>query len=281
LQGRRIWVAAGIGTAAVALLHLCLAAGFAEPAWEDPSESPAEPLTAVSGEKVVLFVVGDSVARSLARGLEVWGRAHGVRVVNGALVGCGVASPGVRLFPVEIGENIICQARLESWKATIEREHPDAVLVLPGVWDLVERRLADGEAFRGVGDPAFDAWLIREYVTATDILGGSGRHVFWLTFPCPEQKKWPGLLGESAALRTQTVVHLNQFVLPTLISRRSEATELLPFAEKVCPGGLFSHEVGRRENFRSDGLHFRAADALWVADWLGPEVLMRLGRRAN
>ncbi len=278
LRGWRIWAAAGAGTAVVALLHISLAGGLAEPGLLETADSGAESSPIAGGDAPVLLVVGDSVARNLAQGLLAWGREHGVRVVDAAMVGCGIASPGVRRFPVEIGKNELCEDRIDFWKATIEREHPDAVVVLPGVWDLVERRLGTASDFSGPGDPVFDTWLTAEYTTATNILASDGREVFWLTFPCVEQKAWPGLLGESAALQSVTIAHLNEQILPALLSRRANLTALLPLAEKVCPGGGFSHQVGEAGVFRPDGLHFRGPDARWVAEWLGPEILNRLAR---
>ena len=279
---RRVWFAGAhfvraalAGVAAVAVLHVLVAAFFARPGLDAGDEPIPEAAPALRGERTVLGV-GDSVARNLARGLATWGAGRGLRVVNGAFVGNGLAPAEDRRFAGNIQVPARSEDRIALWQEQLDRERPDVVILLPSVWDLVERRLSGHEGVLAPGEHLFDEWLVAEYGAVSERFAGGGRLVLWLTFPCPREQDWPGLLAESAALAPRTIDHLNARILPRVIAARPEDSALLPLAELVCPGGRFSSELAGRTNFRADGLHFRRADAAWVAEWLGPEVVRRL-----
>jgi hypothetical protein len=60
---------------------------------------PARPVASAQSVKSALpvtrlMVVGDSVAITLGRGLERWGPAHGVQVLNDGRVYCGIVRIG-------------------------------------------------------------------------------------------------------------------------------------------------------------------------------------------
>ncbi len=274
-DGARAGVAALAGVAAVAVLHVLVAALLARPGLDTAAEPIPEAAAARDGERTVL-VVGDSVARNLARGLATWGAGRGLRVVNGAFVGNGLARAEGRRFAGNIQVGAGAAERMEMWREQLGQERPEVVLLLPSVWDLVEREFSDREGVLGPGEPLFDDWLVAEYRAVSERFARGGRLVLWLTFPCPREQNWPGLLQESAALRPQTIDHLNDEILPRVIAARPESSALLPLAEHVCPAGRFSSDLAGRSNFRVDGLHFRPADAAWVAEWLGPEVERRM-----
>jgi hypothetical protein len=218
-----------------------------------------------------VLIVGDSVASNLGRALELWSQRTGAALVwNAAQVGCGMAAGGTtNADPPHHVDSVTCQEWRASWPAKVAEFDPDVVLVLTGAWDLPDRSLPDwGGAWRRIGDPVFDAWLLGQYQAAADQLAAGGAAVVWMTAPCTGQV-WAGFaIADTGAFDNARITALNTTVVPKLRGVRP-----LDLAAKVCPGGAFDRNVGGIERARPDGLHFIDDAALWVAEWLGPAVL--------
>jgi hypothetical protein len=92
---------------------------------------------------VRVLVVGDSVADSLALGLERAGPAHGMVVWNAAVDGCGITR--------DVGEQHVwgwqpprpaCSPGWrERWPLQLSQFNPDVVVMLLGTDDEFERRM--------------------------------------------------------------------------------------------------------------------------------------------
>ena len=69
------------------------------------------------------------------------------------------------------------------------------------------------------------------------------------------------------------VTHLNQSILPAVLTSNARVAKLLDLHEAVCPGGRYSNELFGIQPFRRDGIHFSELGQRWVGGWLGPQIL--------
>ncbi len=205
-------------------------------------------------------MLGDSVAQTLGRGLERWGPAHGVTVVNGARFYCGIARGG-RMGALLGRTNTTCGNWAGTWPALLDRTRPEVVVMLTTLWDTGRRQRDEwGPDYLGEGDPRFDQFITDEWARAADLLGSHGARVVWLSDPCSAQD---GLTADSR--------YANANYLTRLIHTRPVVK--VDLYSHVCPGGRFTDRLGTVDGGRPDGVHFSDAGADWVAAWLGPRLV--------
>jgi hypothetical protein len=208
-----------------------------------------------------VLVLGDSQAWVLGNALVRWAEETGEATVwNQGVRGCGIVRGGEAARLGEITQDA-CGDWGEYWGAALRDFDPDAVVVLSGSWDFVDRRLPAWGTFLSYGDATFDAHLVAEYRALTDLALATGASVTWLTTPCYELEGF----GEDPR-------HLNDELLPRVVAgyQRVEVVDL--FAQ-VCPGGRFTQVLDGLENARPDGLHLSDVAADWVVAWLVGEIL--------
>jgi hypothetical protein len=216
------------------------------------------------------------VSRSLGDGLESWAADYGqVAVWNTGSNGCGVARGGELLDILgELPDPEVCNGWGDRWRAQLEDFDPDVVVMLTGVWDLTDRKLPGSDEASHIGQPAYDQYLLDEYVAAVDLLASEGAEVVWLTAPCVGPIL-PGPLADNAALDPERTNYLNATILPQVAAARPEV-EVVDLFGHVCPGGEYTNELGGITYARPDGLHFSPDSARWVADWLGLRLLSQV-----
>jgi peptidoglycan/LPS O-acetylase OafA/YrhL len=206
-----------------------------------------------------ILMVGDSVAQTLARGLERWGPRHGVTVMNGARFYCGIARGG-RLGAMLGRDEGTCGDWAPAWSRLLDRMDPDVVVVLSTMWDIGARQRDEwGPDYLSQGDPRFDAFVTGEWGQAVDLLRSRGARVVWLTNPCGQLEQL------SHDLR-----YANDHYLPVVA--RTRPLVRFDLRGRICPGDRFSDRLGPVERARPDGMHFSDAGADWVASWLGPRL---------
>jgi peptidoglycan/LPS O-acetylase OafA/YrhL len=204
-----------------------------------------------------ILVVGDSVAATLGRGLQQWGRTTGqARVWNVATNWCGIGRGG-KMPMRDSGEE--CNNWGERWSQHLASFDPDVVVVLSDTWDRFDRKLPDWERFLGPEDPRFREWLRSEYAVATELLSSRGAKVAWLTIPC----------SKNADSHTQRLN--NGVIRPVAVDH--PAMSVIDLDAKLCPAGVFVNELDGMSDIRPDGAHFSDRSALWLAEWLGPRLL--------
>jgi hypothetical protein len=142
----RILTPATAGVVAVALV--LTTGGARTPVSEVAAADIAPPPTATSvasGESgpVRVLVVGDSVANSMATGLERAGPSHGMLVWNAAVDGCGISQDvgERRIWDWERARPSCSPGWRERWPAQISQFDPDIVVVLVGNGDTWDRRV--------------------------------------------------------------------------------------------------------------------------------------------
>jgi hypothetical protein len=214
---------------------------------------------------VRVMVVGDSVAMTLGRGLEMWARETGRAVVrNEARKWCSLARDAGRIAGYgETFQSAGCDDWAQRWNDAIEEFDPDAVVVLYTIWELVPRRVPGPDVFLEPGSPTFDRWQLSEYESAADVLTARGAVATWLTIPCsPDVAAGPGTAIE----------HVNGGTIARL-DRRRDDVRVLDLAGEICPGGSFSPSYAGVEDALPDGRHFSDEGAIAIARWLMPIVV--------
>jgi peptidoglycan/LPS O-acetylase OafA/YrhL len=206
-----------------------------------------------------VMVVGDSVASTLGRGLERWGAAHGVAVLNAARSWCPIARGGELAAQFGKSSSAGCDDWPERWGADLDRFHPDVVVVLTTVWDLSARRLPEWGEYLAPGDARFDRRVIDEWQEAVRVLSSRGGRVVWLTIPC----------GRDPALG-HDIDYANLHYVRGLAAG---GVAMVDLARHVCPGGQFSTTIDGVDDARPDGLHFSDPGADATARWLAPLVI--------
>ncbi|MGZ4678454.1 MAG: DUF459 domain-containing protein [Acidimicrobiia bacterium] len=226
-----------------------------------PAPSPAAPVPVAPPPPPVhrILLVGDSVAQTLGRGLERWGPAHGVNVVNAARFYCGIARGG--RIGMALGHTAnACADWGTRWPTLLDRYHPEVVVVLTTIWDISARQRDEwGPDYLNVGDPRFDQFVEGEWRQAVETLGSRGARVVWLTNPCARED-----------MLNDDLHYANAHYIPALLSMSPVVK--VDLASGVCPDGKFSDRIGPVAEGRPDGMHFSDPGADWVASWLGPRL---------
>ncbi len=223
-----------------------------------------------------VLVVGDSTARTLGFGLERWATETGSALVwTTATLGCGIADDaslrGVGDRPEQV--DAPCLEVRDGWRRQIAEFDPDLVIVLSTIPDMQDRRLPGWDDFLAPGDAEFDAYLVREYHDAVDVLTAGGARVLWLKPPCVRSLEAAG--GEVGASLgpsdTNRVRHLNDVILPTLAADEP-SVRLFDLFGPLCPNGEFVEEIDGVE-VRPDGVHYSSEGSRWFADRYGAALL--------
>jgi hypothetical protein len=132
-----------------------------------------------------ILVVGDSVALTLARGLERWAAANGVTVLNAGVIGCsllnGVDVRGYWGVATRIDDP--CQSR-RTWPEFKRDFEPDTIIALYGAWDVYDASFDHGDTWVSPGEPAFDRYYTEMVADASSRLRETAPRVLWLTPPC-------------------------------------------------------------------------------------------------
>jgi hypothetical protein len=206
--------------------------------------------------------MGDSVAFSVGQYLPASPAFH---LSQMAIQGCGIARlPDIRYEGSPHTNYPGCTTWDTRWRAELEQQDPDVVLILLDRWELMERRI-DGR-YQHLGDPAYDAYVTGELELAVTIAGSRGGRVVLLTAPYTHRSERPdgGLYPEDEPARVDAWNRL----LSAVAQRHPTHPTVLDLQGVVCPNRTFTWSVGGVK-VRSDGLHFTPAGVRQViAPWL-------------
>lgn len=215
----------------------------------------------------VLFVAGDSVALTIAGGIERTAGELGVSVVNRGALGCGVA-PGdgqVRLGDGRIvREGEWCREGPERWARDVRAVRPAAALLILGAWDAADRRV-DG---RWVNPCS--AGFARRYeervTTAVRVLGATGAPVAVALVPYLRSPVITADLRE-ADRRIDCMNAVFRRVAGSL-----PGVTTVDLAGLVCPSGRSCRDRLDGVVLRPDGVHYDGPGGPVVARWLVPRL---------
>jgi peptidoglycan/LPS O-acetylase OafA/YrhL len=214
---------------------------------------PMVPAVAHSGP-LRLMVVGDSVAASLGAGITPIQSAAGIIFSNEGYIGCGIARGGATSFKAYT-QPAACLTWPQRWQSLVDSFSPDLTLVLLGRWEVLDRVHAG--QWMHIGEPDFDAYLRSELDLATKVLTSKGGRVAFLTAPCNDHEladlASPGRLPPDDAHR----VDLFNALQAEEVAANPGWTQLLPFADLLCPNHQFVRTLGGIPLRTSDGVHLQ------------------------
>ncbi len=236
-----------------------------------PSDTaaPATTVLAAPSRPVRILVVGDSTAEASGAGLVQWAAANPqyAQVVVDAGPGCGLVLGGyLELINSERNVDAECGLYVRTLVPDKVAElHPDVVVVMSTMWDLLSRRLS----VDGLVLPPTDA-AVEEAITAslgdfTDSLFAAGApRVVWLKAPAPlaslqGTEQVQAEPGRQSALRR--AIESVGFSRPWV--------HVVDFAAWVA-----TQPLGSDHSARADGVHWSSDASLLIAtEYLGPLIV--------
>ncbi len=259
-RGATVTAAAAVG-AAVAVLAATVtpaAAVVAIPGGASRRIPPAEHASLVSADAfttrpIRFLIVGDSVALTLGVGLYVDSvRQFGVRILDGGQLGCDLDGVDVDLEGVVVPPTAGCLDWRSSWKAGVDRLHPDVVGLEIGRWEVSDH-LYDGHWVH-IGQPVWDDHLTAELNQAIDILSSDGAKVVLFTMPYvdPPNEAADGTpFPENDPARATAFNHL----LEVIARQRAGVVTLVDLNRLLDPDGHYQAVVDGITVRWSDGVH--------------------------
>jgi hypothetical protein len=208
---------------------------------------------------------GDSVSWTVAFYMQQF---PNLDINNQTIEGCGISRLPDIIYIGEPHTNYeYCHAWDVVWQTRVTDSDPDVAVILLDRWELMDRKL--GDAYRHVGDPLFDEYLMVELRLALSIVGSKGAHIVLLTAPYTHRWERPdgGLYPEDEPARVDAWNKL----LYRVAAERKDVT-IIDLNRRVCPDGKFTWNIGRLQ-IRSDGLHFTPEGVQeYIAPWLVPQL---------
>ncbi|WP_250033812.1 acyltransferase family protein [Paractinoplanes maris] len=229
-----------------------------------PINRPGRPGSAGNEPRITFF--GDSVSWTIGTYLPPHpGMWTSVRSIQG----CGIATlPRIRQLDEPFTNYPGCPAWESRWRKGVARDNPDVAVINLNRWELMDRYY-EGR-YQHVGDPGYDAYLLRQLDKAVTIAGSRGAAVVLLTASYTRRAERPdgSLYPED---RPERVDAWNR-LLRAEAARRPGRITVLDLNPVVCPGGEFTWRVNRLK-VRSDGLHYTPSGVQRViAPWLLPKL---------
>ena len=244
-----------------------------------PSTSPCTEqglLPPPSDERVRVLVVGDSVALQIGEALCGWAVDNPGRMVvlNEAHLGCVVGRHGLKRIPEgdegPVGElcsawndpvptHVMLDPEVVSWPSAVKAFRPDVVMGHVTAWDVTDRLVPSlGEDWVWIGVPAYDEYISAEYRLASEVLGSTGAHVYWL---------------EGAHIRREIRPQNHPDRIDALNALVREATADLRYVTTVPYRDFIGANGTEQEReMRNDGVHLSDAGMSQVGDWLVDKV---------
>jgi peptidoglycan/LPS O-acetylase OafA/YrhL len=227
---------------------------------------PARSASGPAGAPVV-FVAGDSVALTIAGGIDAAAGELGVRVVNRGALGCGVA-PGSG--EVRLGDGRVvreadwCRLGPARWAPDVAATRPATALLVLGAWDAADRRFAD----RWVNpcSPGFGAAYERRVTEAVRTLGSTGADVAIALVP---YLRSPVITADQRE-GDRRIDCMNAVF--RRVAARVPGVTLVDLARLVCPAGRTCRERLGGVTLRPDGVHYDGPGGAVVARWLVPRL---------
>jgi hypothetical protein len=228
-----------------------------------PAESvrPARAITKRDPRRpFTVSVFGDSIGWTMMHFLPA---TPGFQFVDHTVIGCSLVRGGPYSY---LGQALDQKSECESWPgrwtSQIAADQPDAVLLVIGRWETVNR-VNEGR-WTHIGDPAFDSYISAELRRAVDILSFSGTPLTVANLPYSRRGERPdgSLYPED---QPERVDEWNTMLGKTIGNRPD--VHILDLRKKLCPQGTYTADVDG-VHVRSDGVHLTEEGVQWMTPWL-------------
>jgi SGNH domain (fused to AT3 domains) len=212
-------------------------------------------------------VFGDSIGWTMMHFLPP---TPGFQFIDHTVIGCSLVRGGPYSY---LGQALDQKSECESWPgrwtSQITVDQPDAVLLVIGRWETVDR-VNEGR-WTHIGDPAFDSYISTELRRAVDILSFSGAPLMVANLPYSRRGERPdgSLYPED---QPQRVDEWNTMLGKTIGNRPD--VRILDLKKKLCPQGRYTDKVDGLQ-VRSDGVHLTEEGVQWLTPWLEQSLKTR------
>ena len=205
-------------------------------------------------------VFGDSIGWTLMHFLPA---TPGFQFIDHTVIGCSLVRGGpYHYLDQTLDQKSECESWPSRWRSEIAVDQPDAILLVVGRWETVDR-VNEGR-WTHIGEPAFDAYLTSELRQAVDILSSSGAPLSVANLPYSRRGEQPdgSLYPEDQPDRVKKWNTL----LGRTIGHRA-GVRILDLNKKLCPEGVYTAKVDGIP-VRSDGVHLTEEGVQWLTPWL-------------
>ena len=212
-------------------------------------------------------VFGDSIGWTLMHFLPA---TPGFQFIDHTVIGCSLVRGGpYRYLDQTLDQKNECESWPHRWTSQTAIDQPDAVLLIVGRWETVDR-VNEGK-WTHIGDPAFDSYITGELRRAVDILSFSGAPVTVTNLPYSRRGERPdgSLYPEDDPHR---VDEWNTLLGKTIKTRPD--VRMLDLKKKLCPEGVYTAKVDGIQ-VRSDGVHLTEDGVQWLTPWLEQSLRKR------
>ena len=212
-------------------------------------------------------VFGDSIGWTLMHFLPA---TPGFQFIDHTVIGCSLVRGGpYRYLDQTLDQKNECESWPHRWTSQTAIDQPDAVLLIVGRWETVDR-VNEGK-WTHIGDPAFDSYITGELRRAVDILSFSGAPVTVTNLPYSRRGERPdgSLYPEDDPHR---VDEWNTLLGKTIKTRPD--VRMLDLKKKLCPQGVYTAKVDGLQ-VRSDGVHLTEDGVQWLTPWLEQSLRKR------
>ncbi len=231
---------------------------------------------------VRVLVVGDSVALTLAYGLDVAAKAepgYDISISDKGILGCGIA----------IGRYVQIQGKTEQvgwpcnpdappgnpqwpalWAKWISQFKPDVVVLLAGRWEVANRTYHG--KWTNITNPAYAAYIKDSIERAVQVGTSRGADMILDTAPCynsgeqPNGLPWP----EDSPVRLSIYNNLLNQVASSVDARHPGEVYVQHLHALVCPSGRFQASFDGVQVRSPDGVHFTTPQG---GEYLATKVL--------
>jgi peptidoglycan/LPS O-acetylase OafA/YrhL len=205
-------------------------------------------------------VFGDSIGWTLMHFLP---STPGFQFIDHTVIGCSLVRGGpYHYLDQTLDQKSECESWPNRWRSEIAIDRPDAILLIAGRWETVDR-VNEGR-WTHIGEPAFDAYLTSELRQAVDILSSSGAPLTVTNLPYSRRGEQPdgSLYPEDQPDRVKKW----NMLLGKTIGHRA-GVRILDLNKKLCPEGVYTAKVDGIQ-VRSDGVHLTDEGVKWLTPWL-------------